>query len=628
MASLVGEDEARDLFFRGYERFPDDDRIRYGLGLAHLRHARRLGAKIATQDDGTVTEEQVLEAFRGALVELLRLHVERPQINDVLVRLREIATRFRSRPEDFVTLVRGVFQTVFPGCGADDWDFLAKTWAAFVRKDFSSVTTTWEEDGLSRDLKGATAFSNLFAGMAYLELADSDKRKFNAVNIEISGINSRAAIASRMSELARKARGCFDAGIAADAGNISLELQRMRLNLLEVLHSELSVDTLLPEIRTLADKNRKNPEAQFVLASALDQQWNEQLEAGQKAKLVYPILVEERNCLRRALVSSPHFVDAYLLLAATYVTGWHRGELAKSRTFADPSRKLFAPAFDKAVTILKSAPLSPIVLQRVARYYEAYGKHEDSLEYLRLLFRLKPVEGSLNQVIRSYAKLKRFEEARTWLLSLKETDVIAADFETTRLSGLALIAAEDVKDGGKTDFEKKKLWDDQIRYYRLIRARAEEQGFQCPAYVVNNLAYMLTEHGNDTDVRRAIEMIEEVLERFTDGDRLLSMGTVSDIKETYAWANYRAGELEKAQEIYRSLASDGQLKPGAEFYYHYAKVLFDLREFERAAEQLSLLLDASDQSDDRLVRVEALKLNGRIEIELQQRFERSTEFLR
>lgn len=632
MSTIVGSDDARELLKRGRERFPDDRWIRVSLALAYLQEARSLDRDARAAGETTITED-VAAAFELALNELVPLLVGTPHNFDLLSRVRIVAARFKNEPERFGEMLHTVIRGVFPNSSPDELAQASGVLGAYLQRDFVAVTDAWKS---MNDLGPSKPFIALLAGLAYLEQADGVLRMLRSINVEVSGQVDAASIRDRIRDLTGKADDCFAAGLTADPDHISLKVQRLRSRLNVVSVDEPSpestgdnpLDPVIREIRDVVAENQRNAEAQYLLAMALNRKWNWQLASGVRAKFVYPVMVEERSCLRKAIVAAPRLIDAYLQLSESYVVGWRQSDVVDRGTFADPSRRLFAPDFAKAITVLKSAPSSPEVLERIGQYYEADGDLDEARSFQQLLLRSHPVEANLNRLLRTLVKLKRFDEARTLLKSLEADKIIAADFETTQLTGLALVAAEEIRAIPKTDFEKQELRQFQVGCYRRILARAEEKGFSAPAYVLNNLAYLLIEYGTKANIDEAIRLLESALERVGDGkDRMLSMGSVADIRETYAWALYLHGDLQRSHELYKELAEAGN-DLGAEFYYHFAKLLFDLREFESAAQQLSKVLEDDVPGADALVSARARKLNVRIEIELQRLFEREAEFIR
>ena len=142
-----------------------------------------------------------------------------------------------------------------------------------------------------------------------------------------------------------------------------------------------------------------------------------------------------------------------------------------------------------------------------------------------------------------------------------------------------------------------------------------------PVLVINNLAYLLSVIGTDEALEEALGLIEPLVKKI-ESNKYLFMGSIDEVKETYAWILYKAGNLEEACKIYGTICSETER---LDFLINYAEVLHADKNYEKARKIIKVVMNSTDSMSSNM-RDRANNLNGEIMIGAQKKFDRQTEF--
>lgn len=147
--------------------------------------------------------------------------------------------------------------------------------------------------------------------------------------------------------------------------------------------------------------------------------------------------------------------------------------------------------------------------------------------------------------------------------------------------------------------------ENTILHYEKALEVFENQDEQVPIHLLNNLSWYLALEDDEAKVARSLELAERAR------DRLSSRSENPQIYDTYSWALYRNGRVEKARREYEELLVVHE-DPG--FRFHFARVLNELGDHRRALAELEKALDFPSFAD----RQKAIQLRAQIQAALRR----------
>ena len=573
--SLVSVEESVAILREGKSRFPDDVSFRYALGRTLFSQAE------------TVADDTRWTHYTNALSELVGLFKATPYDSEVVTKMFIIGARFQNNPDKMTVALARIARELFPNSSQVDIDILAQALERFLGKEFESVARLNPKPDEAIDVR---PFLNLLVGTSYLEMANNQLKMLRAQTPGLTGNFEVSSIQEQFQALYDKARQEFENGLAIDQSYlpIRMDLTKMRLDAIEFGQK---VPKGLQE--TIADYVTQYPKISpihYLHAIALRKNLESLIVGGSdvSAKLT-KIISQQRAALRMAIRADPSFTDAYLELAATYVLSWKIVSWPET-VEKEVYQKIGSPEFNVAIAILESAPQVPKVLNRLATYYKAQSKPKKVLEYHKALFNVDPVESNVHKVIQSYIVLEDFEGARKWLSGLDSSRGMDDRFEVARSSLLAHIDSEELKSPGLSPENRKLIEDQQIATYRSTLEEARILGSQPPPAAVNNLAYLLSKRG---EIEESLALIEPLVKKLRDSDDPPPPILLKTVEDTYAWIMHKTGEHREAMKIYQRLCSKATYP---EIHMNYAEVLFDQKQFDKALEQIEIILKSDEHS--------------------------------
>ena len=245
----------------------------------------------------------------------------------------------------------------------------------------------------------------------------------------------------------------------------------------------------------------------------------------------------------------------------------------------------------------------------IAEYYEAEKNTEKALEYYKALLQLEPRTANVSKVIQGYINMGDFKGAREWLESIKGMG--GEDFDVTRNTLMAYISSAEAGTPALSNQKRDVLENSQIDQYRAIISQSQKLGREPPILVVNNLAYLLANKGSADE---ALSLIEPLVIKLRNSKDKRIDRPFEDIEDTYAWSLYKAGKIDKANEVYKDLCSK---ETRLDIHLNYAQALYDQKSYKQALEQVQVILN-SNREEKRSIEAKTRKLQGQIEIALRK----------
>jgi tetratricopeptide (TPR) repeat protein len=546
--------------------------------------------------------------LKSAVKGLLWVFKEDPYRSNALQMLLTIGAEFKHSPDAPPLDLHDLVAEIFSQCSGGDLKAVTRILEAFVLGNIEDVVDAPPGPDVA---SCARPFLNFVVGASHLDYSARLLNEFGQANPGLAKDFNPVEFRGRIDALRESARAEFVRGNQVDSSYLPVHVELLRMELRGFAGKEVPA-SYLSRIRDLVAQAPDHSQSQYLLVLALRAKSRNQVQEGADGKKILASILEERVALRKAIRANPHFTEAHLFLASNYVFDFGTsGDLSGTQQ----------PDYGKAIAILSNAPRTPDVLRRLAGYLRSSGDLETAFNVYEALFRVQPTEAHANAVIRNFVDRGDLAGARHWLSQL-DSSVQAGDVEILRNSLAALVAAAEANLPATPNYEKERLADEQIQRYREVLERARAQGLRPPAFVVNNLAYVLAETGREENVKEALSLMEPLIEKIRASEVLVYRGTNEDLEETFAWVLYRSGDLEKARSIYADLC---ERKAEPQFLVNYAQVLYDLRKFRQARDKIEVVL-AARNSDE--IRGKAKRLQGDIESALQRSFDKKLDFER
>ena len=572
MNSFIGNEETIEMIEKGLERYPDDSSLRNALGGLLLEKAQQ------------VTGSQKNQSYIDAFYHFMVLYKDHTYNTEYFSRLLLISKKLEAdtslKPSTYLT---ETLAKLFADGAQKDVDILARVFGEVLKRDFDKAISQLPKTDEAGSVR---PFLNLLAGMCYLEQANKILQENFLSNPELSkGFQLKEFQENHFRTVYNRAKEEFERGIAIDHSYIPLHIDSIKMQLDSVAMGRPLPKNLIKQIREIIELQPEIPQFHFLLALALKKNQDFFLTTEPKSSDLLKLLVEERTVLRRAIQKDASYIDAYLALADTYVKSW-RLNATPLRDYKSSTGIYGSPNFKVAITILKNVPAVPKVLHQLAVYSDAYKEPEKTLEYVKNLFLVEPIETNVQRVVHSFLAMQKYEGARNWLDNLDSSRVKKENFEVDRLTLRALVDTVEADSPDTDAYQREILEDAQIVHYRAALELAKNLGVEPPFEAINNLAYVLANHGKG---KKALELIKPLIEKLSGSKESVRSEILGDAEETYAWSLYKAGDSHKAVEIYKNLCMK---ETEVAVHMNYAEVLFNLERFREALQQIEVIFNS------------------------------------
>jgi len=330
--------------------------------------------------------------------------------------------------------------------------------------------------------------------------------------------------------------------------------------------------------RKALEVNPKNPDAIIPLVTVLINRGEVGRAVGLLNKSIKtssndPVLQE---LLVKLYVSQKDWVSAEAAIGAlkklpqnTVATQMLEGMLAKSRGGYEQAIKIYKE-------IISNQPGVIAAFKELGEIYQSTGRGNDWVEYLKGYIKQNPDKVfAYNMLGRAYAIEKKWSEAREIL----EKALLVESKSQETYSVLAAVQLQQGESKGVTETYRKGLIafpDNPVLLMKLAKQHERMKDFgeaiaiydnllkQYPnnLQIVNNLAYLLVEFGDEVaDQKRALLLVEQLKDV---GDPYLL--------DTYGWVLFKVGDVDKAAQIMKKVVS---IAPeNALFRYHLGEVYY------------------------------------------------------
>ena len=588
LKSLVGIDEAIKILQKGLSRHPENVNLKFALGETFVNKA---------QIDPVGGQS---ESYYNALKELIPLMESDSYKKDTLALLFSIGARL-SREGSLADFdLQPILKNRFPKSSASDLGFIRAVFESFIQRDFEGVISLIPD---SEKFTETEPFLNLIIGTCYLQRANFFLDKMRAESPGLATPPQIANYKNRSLEFYNKALQVFENCLVTNSSYfpIQMELAKMRLDSIET--GEPVPEELIDDLKEFQNLHPNN--SQILYLRALGEKLVlENLVTGEtNRKTLQYHITYQRTLLRQAIRENPLYERAYLALAETYVFNWRLSHGPLKKMFNELYAQQFGPPdFDVAISILEGAPRNVSVLSRIAQYREGKGDFEQALRYHKTVFQKQPSDSNIARVVQTYIKIKDYPGAKDWIKSLEISVVSNPYFDIKRNTMLALIDSAEASSPDTSHYDRKLLEASQIKNYKKALEKAQEFGIDPPMGAVNNLAFLLANHG---DFEEAKKLIDPLIERLQNSQLVIQPDIKAGVEETYAWVLYKSGNLKKAEEIYRKLCNPGTI---IGFHFHFAHVLNELQKYSEALNQLEIVLSSGNLDERHIINKKARKL--------------------
>ncbi len=368
-------------------------------------------------------------------------------------------------------------------------------------------------------------------------------------------------------------------------------------NALELLELDLSEgtaswSTLALRLDQLGDDPRAGYRIHWLRALLITGRFRDAYHARDvKNSEVARLLIDQREALRLTLTLAPGFTAASLLLAESFVIC--EQEERRLRRSEGRGRQLYAADYGRAISALRAvAHPTPSVLLRLGQYLVANGDFEAAMPALESVARSQPSSEVFVRLFDLY--LNRDEAALEAILSerpatenlqtLQDRFLAVSDHAYLRHTFLGQLYGK--RASTASNAATRRAWAErQVESYENALRAAESSGRVLPVSLLSDLASRLVEDDDPKRRERGLEIANRAR------DRVLGADQAAQVFETYGWALYRNGKLLEAKRVYDELTKTTR-RPRA--LYKYARVLFDLKEYNEASSVLTLALNSSE----------------------------------
>jgi tetratricopeptide (TPR) repeat protein/predicted DNA-binding protein len=639
LQSVRGRDAVEKLLRTGVEKFPSDYGLRFNLAGALLV----AGAGHERGQD----KDAASKAYQEALSHYLALLISFPaEAHNLGLQSRYWLDRLET--EFDLKSLAPLIQKSFAAAEAASIEPFAEGLRLFLRAEFPAAL---EKLNAVASPKPFEPFLSLLAGYCHIEAANEAAQRLAA----LGGAPSAAAgagpadlqagaLRSEVAAALARAREAFSRHpdfIVGQAEVLNLEVE-------DAIHADRDVsEDLFSRLKKLADDPRVDKQGQWILARAYEQQFRRRfMDLNVKNSELGRILVRMQTALRTVIERQPRFTTAYHKLADSLLLSERLDETLE-RAGAKEKRELFKPDYAGAIHILESA-LSPTVetVRRLAVLHVLNGEPAQARRYNATLCLVQPVGSNFEDLVKNC--LSTGEAALVARISAAETEAPPTSAEhkeaadafraqlgsvlvrTPAIGGqqilgvLALLAEADrsprrdvVYQSLATDFlrlmfqklpeadglrpmfrglvlsldeakakdspEKLRLRREMISAYEQALQAFESKKLASPLLLLNNLAWFLAEADDESSRKRGLELAERARDMVVDPEGR------ADVLDTYAWALLRNQRLVEAREAYRKILNS---KESPTYRYHYARVLFELKAYDEAKEEIQKALDS------------------------------------
>ena len=499
-----------------------------------------------------------------------------------------------------------IITQLFPKWAPMDVSQLVKVFGAFLMQEFEKGISHIPEIDQAKTVR---PFLNLVSGICYLQETNRILQQLLLTRSETGLTGEPTQFQGPLKELYESAQREFDNGLAIDNSYIPIHIDLIKMKLSVKQAGEKIPEALLEQIRTYVDQFPEIYQFHYLLGLALKKEREYLITKDTKIITLSEMIMEERSSLRKAIQGNPSYVDAYIALAETYVISW-RLYTSKISAFHKTFSKLGSPEFGVAIQVLERASPTPKVLDLLAQFYQASKEPEKSVKYHKALLEQYPSWTRVEEIIQSYITLGDLAGGRDWLKKLDHISFPDQNFDINRLALIAVLDTIEADSASISDERREFLEKRQIKNYRLALEKAKDANIDPPVEVVNNLAYLLSEKGEVLDAR---ELIEPIIARLDNLKHTISPQQLKGIEESYAWILSKSGEHSESAKIYQRLCAK---ETHPEIHGHYAQVLYKQRQYEKALEQVEIILKSKQQSAT--MENEARRLKEKINTKLKK----------
>jgi len=385
--------------------------------------------------------------------------------------------------------------------------------------------------------------------------------------------------------------------------SVACRLELANLEFQKLGPTEDVPDDLLKRIQAISDSQGHDHAGYYLLARACHHRSTYRYrQKSVKNSEILRWVTREQKALRAAIRKSPTFNPAYLALAETFLIT----DRADRAVGESNSRQLFTPSYEKAINVLKAAPApDDTIFSKLAQCYELSGKSDQAMGYLERIAALRPSVEVFSRLLSAYIRAENpawrillepepskeaeaalpanLKERLPFLLSLRKSFESLPEHEGLRHMFLAMKEERSLNEVA-TAAAKKKAREVMIVEYMKALEAFEQKNLGVPMVVLNNLAWYLAEEPAPEQKARAVDLADRA-RKLTP-----SIAAAPDAHDTCAWVLHMCNMHSEAETVLREVL---KFADQPSYRYHLAKVLFAMKKFDDALNEVQVARDSS-----------------------------------